>query len=182
MNTYALISSVASLPTMCLIAILPPGWNGNQASVFSTRLSKMTMCLPSAIRPSIYRRDNRASFRDRAMATESEDMSVLSKTVWNQVNIAGRELKEERKKLLSLGGGNKQRDSASPDRILLFSSRSILFIFIFSLNAPCLRSQWYSALDLWYLSNGRVGFSRSTGREMARVGSSIYLHITSRPV
>lgn len=51
-NTYAVTSSVASLPIMCMIALSPPGWYCNQASTFSTFPSTTMIVLPLAIRSS----------------------------------------------------------------------------------------------------------------------------------
>lgn len=51
--TYALTSSVASFPTMCLMAVSPPGWNLTQSSSLSTLLSTMIINLSSDIMPSI---------------------------------------------------------------------------------------------------------------------------------
>jgi hypothetical protein len=51
--TYAWISSVASLPTMCTIASRPPGCLGIQESSRRTTSSKMMMIWPSAMRPLI---------------------------------------------------------------------------------------------------------------------------------
>ena len=56
-GNYAFISSVASLPTMCMMAKRPPGCLSSHESSFRTESSKITIVLPWAIKPSTVRRD-----------------------------------------------------------------------------------------------------------------------------
>ncbi len=62
-DTYALTSSVASLPTICRIALSPPGWYFNHGSTFKTFWSTITMDLPSAMSPSTCLLDSNTSAR-----------------------------------------------------------------------------------------------------------------------
>lgn len=66
-TSYIVISSVASLPTICKIALSPPGWYWSHAFAFRTFLSKMRIWLPSAINPSISLRDRTLSRNDWAL-------------------------------------------------------------------------------------------------------------------
>ena len=61
--TYAFTSSVASLPTICIIALSPPGWYLNQASTFITCWSIMMIDLPSEMSPSICLRERTGRIR-----------------------------------------------------------------------------------------------------------------------